>query len=102
MLKFQKSVENSSTTDLQKFRLAIDLNQIEYGREAIIRSKELKCDQYRELLEYALINGKPDFVELLINTAIHSTRFINLDAFARIYQQGLLYEMKHNQQELYL
>ena len=62
---------------------------------------ELKCDQYRELLEYALINGKPDFVELLINNAIHSTRFMNLDAFGRIYQQGLLYEMKHNQQERY-
>ena len=39
---FHQSVENSSSTDLQKFRLAIDLNQIEYGRQAIIRSKELK------------------------------------------------------------
>ena len=87
-------------TDERKFQFAIDLKQIEFARDTIIKSSQLTIASYRQLLEYALINGQPQFVELLINEAINVPRFMTFDTFTRIYHEGLIYEMKHNQQSI--
>ena len=97
---FFSALANLPNTDERKFQFAIDLKQTDFARDTIIKSTKLTTDSYRQLLEYALINGQPDFVEILINEAINVPQFMTFDTFARLYYNGLLYEMKHNQQSI--
>ena len=97
---FFSALANLPSTDERKFQFAIDLKQTDFARDTIIKSTQLTTDHYRQLLEYALINGQPDFVEILINEAINVQQFMTFDTFSRIYYNGLLHEMKHNQQSI--